>query len=572
MKRRLMLLTACVMLLFMALCATANAADDPLRVAMQLSTATFTGPQTINVSIQVSNTSDAEMPGAVTLYDPAGNQIEAFGSPTLAVGASKTWEGTWDVTEEQLVAGKITFKLRYPVYNDEGTLVNKTRSFTKTITYEGAVTAVEINRTITPTVAGNGKEVQVTYDVINTGTVDVSDVVITEDKSISSTKGKIANVAAGEKQSYTFKVTMGKKDLKSQATITYRANGTTQTVTKDAATIRYGENNLSVTAASDKKGGVPGDTVTLTITLKNTGKVDYSGISITDPRLGEVASGLAVAAGKTETVKLEQIINDTVSYQFTVSGLDASGNPIETAAEALSIKAMSADDVVALAVQASADRDTVYELPGKVKFHVSVTNNSTVDVSSVAVKASGVTLYTFPTILAGETREFTRDVNVSMQGQYQFTATTKNALGESVTFSSNIVPIGFAAPTAVPTDAPIVTPPVPKLEEIPTEADLDAESLKTQQTLAIGAKVAAGIAAVGLLLVLVGVIGRISKKAHSARAVDHLERNDTPRDYERPHTGSYEYGPAHDMTPAEAPAESDTPDADKTAPDAADQQ
>ena len=92
------------------------------------------------------------------------------------------------------------------------------------------------------------------------------------------------------------------------------------------------------------------------------------------------------------------------------------------------------------------------------KFTVTVTNEGANEVKDVYVSASGVQLYHFPTIAAGESRNFSRDVSVSMAGQYQFTATCKNLLQEDVTFQSNIIPIQYAMPTPVPTEAPIVTP------------------------------------------------------------------------------------------------------------------
>ena len=550
MKRRLIIVITAAAVLLALLCASAFAAEDPLKVAMQLSTMNFTAPQTVNVSIQVSNISDSDMPGPMTLYDPDDNQIEGFGSPTLAVGASKTWEGTWDVTQSQLEAGKITFKLRYSVYNDEGKLVSKTRSFHKPITYEGAVTSVEVNRTITPTVAGNGQEVTVTYEIINTGTVDITDVTIAEDKSISSKKGTIASVPAGSKKSYAFTVKMGKKDLTSKAVITYKASGATQTVNKDAAVIRYGEMHLSASLSADKKGGAPGDKAELTLTLKNSGKTDYTGVTVTDPVLGEVFTGETVPAGKTVTLEKEVTIADTVSYQFTAETKDGSGNDVQVMTGEVTLTAVSADEVITMSVNAEADREVVYELPGTVKFRVAVTNTGSVDVKNVAVKASGVTLYTFPVILAGETREFTRDVSVSMAGQYQFTASAKNQLNETVSFTSNIIYIAHSEPTAVPTDAPIVTPPVPKLEPVPTEAEVDESMNTIEQALHIGMLVFAALAAVGAVLLLVTGIIKASAAMRSAKAVDHLERA-MPRDYNRPNSGENDIEEPEEETPSD---------------------
>ena len=530
MKRRLIVLMLCVAALLVALSATAMADFDPLKVSMSLSSNTFTEPKTITVSIKVSNTGESEMPGPVTLYYPNGKQVEEFGSPTLAIGASQSWTGTWKVTQKQLENGKITFKIEYSLYNDNDELVRKQKSFSKAINYQGGVASVEVNRTIAPTTANKGQKISVTYDVVNTGTIDIKDVTITEDKSISSKKGTIASIKAGEKASYTFNATMGTKDLTSKATITYTADGKKTTVTKEAATVKYGEVQLSASLDADKKGGMSGDTVTLTLKLKNSGKTDYENVTVTDPVLGEVAANVTVPAGETVTVEKEISISDTTDYQFTVAGHDTDGADVTTTSPRVTVTAIDPNQVVNLAVATEVDRDTVYQLPGTVRFHTKVSNLSTSSVSDVSVYASGVLMYTFPKIGAGETKEFSRDVDVTMAGQYQFVARVKNQLGETQNFEGNVVRIAYTLPTPVPTEAPIVTPVAPVYLQMPTEADLSRDYATLHRYLRYASMALAVPAILGLGLVLVGGVRRARRAAESAKAVDHLERG-TVRDY-----------------------------------------
>ena len=535
MKRRLIVCLVMILALVAGLASTAaaEAEVDSLKVSIELSSSKLAEPKEITVSIQVTNTGDADMPGPVTLYDPSGKMVEEFGSPTLTAGASKSWSGKWNVTQSQLDSGKLTFKLKYSLYNAAGELVNKTYNFSHPLTYTGAVTSVEINRTITPTTARKGQTVSVTYDVINTGNVGITDVSIKEDKSISSKSGTIASVPAGEKGSYSFTVTMGTKDLTSQATITYKAGGKTLTEKKDAATIKYGEVKLTAALSASKKGGVPGDTVKLTLTLKNTGSADYQNVTVTDAVLGELFTGQTVPAGQTVTLEKDITITDSADYQFTVTGQDASGENVETATDRVSVTAVDPAKQVVLQVEASADRETVYTLPGTVKFRVTVTNVSAVDVSDVTVYASGVQLYSFPSILAGESRDFTRDVSVSMAGQYRFDARVKNQLNETETFESNIIYIAFAQPTPEPTDAPIVTPPMPTYEDIPTDDGLPAYVDTVQKALSIAYRVLLVLAAICLLLLAIGVVRRMQAIHESNKAQDHLERG-SYRDYTQP--------------------------------------
>ena len=83
---------------------------------------------------------------------------------------------------------------------------------------------------------------------------------------------------------------MGKEDLTSGATITYKseAETETQTYTVENQTITYGEASLTANLTSNVKGVVENGTVTLTLELENTGNVDYSDLRVTDPSLGDV--------------------------------------------------------------------------------------------------------------------------------------------------------------------------------------------------------------------------------------------------------------------------------------------
>ncbi|MBQ8200813.1 MAG: hypothetical protein IJZ74_03490 [Clostridia bacterium] len=530
MKQRFLVCLTLTILLVLGLCGAAMAASDPIALEMELSNERFSGPAEVTVTIRVTNTGDTDMPGPMALYYPNGSRVEEFGTPTLAAGASASWTGTWTVTQEQLTQGRLTFAIRYPIINDDGMMVDKQKNFFYTIIDAGAVAEVEINRYITPSMAGKGQEVSVIYEVANVGTIDITDVVIEENAQISKTAGKILGVKAGEKATYVFPVTMGTKNLTSSATISYKANGSTYTTTKDPATIKYGSVKLEASLKADKKGGVPGDTVKLTLTLKNTGKADYQNVTVTDPALGTIFSGLTVEAGKTVTQEKEITISKSAEYQFTVSGTNASGETIETATGRVAVTAVDQTKAVSLQVDAVADKTTIYMLPGIVKFTVSVTNTAGVEATNVSVSATGVTLYNFESILPGQTRSFTRDVRVETPGQFRFDAHVADQLGQTVTFEGNIVRIVHSSPTATPSQVPLATPPRPHYEDLPSSDGLPSYVDTVQQALSIGRWVFLALGGVCLTLVIIGAASRIARANKSKKAPDHLER-DGYRDY-----------------------------------------
>jgi len=562
--KKILVLLMLAALLVLGLSGAAMAAEEPISLDMKLSATRFSGPAEVTVTIKVSNTTDADMPGPMALYDPNGKIIETFGTPTLSAGQSKTWEGTWMVTEDQIKAGKVIYTIRYSVALEDGSTTLKQKSYFCTIEDAGAVAQVEINRDITPSMARNGQKVSVIYEIVNTGTIDVTDVVIKEGSTISKTNGKIDLVKAGEKESYTFTVTMAKKNLTSNANISYKAGGKTYTETIGDQVIKYGDVKLTATLAADKKGGNAGDTVKFTLTLKNTGKSDYQNVTVTDPSLGTLFTGLTVEAGKTITQEKEITIAKSASYQFTVTGTDASGNTVETATDRIAITAVDPAKVVSLAVKAEVDKPIVYSLPAVVKFTVSVTNTSEVEAKDVVVSATKVDLYTFDSIPAGETRTFVRDVRVEMAGNFRFDARVENQLEETETFYSELVRVIHSTPTTAPTQVPIAKPVLPEKEELPTQDGLPPYVSTVQNVLGIAQWVFLAVGVAALALVIVGLAGRAKNAAQSAKASDHLERNGY-RDYTQavsakkrhvmPEDASTEDEPTAAAPVEEAPAE-----------------
>ena len=531
MNRKHWIFALAAAVLLVLLCGTAAlAADDPLKVSMALETNQFSEPKEITVSISVSNVGESDMPGPVTLYYPSGKQVEDFGSPTLSVGSIKSWSGRWKVTQAELDAGRITFKIKYSIYNDDGELVNKTKNFSKKIIYAGGAPELTVKREIRPTTAQKDQEVTVTYEIENTGAVEVTGVTIKENSSISGKPGSIGSIAAGQKETYTFTAKMGKKDLTSAATISYKAGGKSYNQKVEAATVKYGEVKLSATLTSDKKGGAPGDTVKLTLKLKNSGTVDFTNVTVTDENLGEVFRDITVKAGETVTLEKDLTVTETQDIQFTVTAEDDTGEPVETATGRVNVIAIDPTQQIVLSLEAEADRTVVYEIPGNVRFTITVRNESAVDVSKINIRAVNTVINTFDTIPAGESRTFTREMAVSMPGIFQFTATCQDQLSQTLSFSSNQLPIKLEQPTPEPTEAPIVTPPAPQYqtvpdsyEELPASRKLPEWTDQVDSIADLAKWILGGITAVLFLLLVIGFIRRGIKKGHSNKAMDHLD-------------------------------------------------
>ena len=519
------------LLLLFALCGSALAENVGVvpEVSVRLDQQRFNGPSSVGVTVTVTNPSTQDMAGACALYGPDGVRISDFGQPTLKAGESVTWSGTWQVTQAHLDAGQVLFALAYNVMGEDGVVVLKQQRYGAPVVDAGAEAVLEVTRTITPSTARNGQKVYVIYTMTNTGNADATSVTIQESSAIASSKASVGTIKPGETVTHIFTVTMAKKNLTSHATVTWKGGANGGSVSVGDATIKYADVKLTASVAADKKGGNMGDVVKLTVTLKNTGKKDIGNITVSDPVLGTIFSGVTVKAGETLTLEKDLTITSTADHIFTVSGTDTSGAVVETATDFVSIIAVDPAQSVTLSVTAEVDSNTIYVMPGVVKFTVYITNTSSVEATGVTLTAGGMTLSNNTsgrgiTLAPGETLPVTRDVQVSYPGTFRFEAHATGQLGETLTFQSNDVVVSYAPPTATPTMAPIATPRVPVTEPVPQHDSLPAVYDTAENVLDIGFKVLLGITGLCLTLVVIGIIGRSLAAAKARNAKDNITR------------------------------------------------
>ncbi len=556
MKRKLfvmMLLSAALL----ALAGFAMAETDPIVCGMEVNPQKLAAPGPVDVTITISNSGDTDMKDPVTLYNPVSQVVEDFGtkgSVVLKAGESKTWTGKWDVNERTLSNGSIVFFVKYKLYKDSGEAYETSQPIRGKISAQAAAADVEIKRTISPGTARKDQVVTVKYDIINSGTVSVKNVTIQE--SISKDPQKVAEVKPGETAQVKFSIKMGTKDLLSKASITYQTAGSNKTEKKDVPEqkITYGEPAMNAKFTSSAKGVAVNGKITLTLELKNNGNVDYSDLRVTDPTLGDVFTNQKLEKGGTLKLEKEITLTATTDYQFTITAIDNTGTEVSLSTDALTLTAVDPSKALHLEVVVTPDRTEVFEQPGRVRFSVEVKNDSEVEAKDVSVLHGSTKIYTFASIKPGESRRLTRDAALSQEGKYQFTATTVDALANSLSFPSNEVQIKFsvptpapatptppAVPTAEPTFSPASVPPIwsPAVGSFP----------KTIQTILMPVSIISALLLLGSgVLLLMATKRRADQKKASDAAYDHLERSKR-RDYVNPAEPEEE--------PAVTPLESD---------------
>ena len=569
MKRKL-LAAALLLAAMLIVGGAAFAADDPIVCSMEVSPQSLAAPGDVTVTITVSNAGDTDMKDPLTLYSPTSEIVTDFGdkgSVTLKAGEVKTWTGTWSVNQRTLDNGQIVFFVKYFLYKDNGEREAQSQPIRGKLNAAEAKTDIEIKRTISPGTAREGQTVNVIYDIVNTGTISLKSLTITESKDVAKKAVTVAEeLKPGEAAQVKFPVTMGKKDLVSSATITYTTGDSKdkQTQKVDQQTITYGEAALTAKLTASSKGVAINGKVTLTLDLQNDGNVNYTDVRVSDKTLGEVFTNQELAAGGKLKLEKEITLTETTDYQFHIVAIDNTGTEVTLDSDALTLSAVDPGKIVHLNVTAAADRTEVYTQPGIVRFTVTVENDSEVDAKDVVIYHGGVRIYTFPAIPAGESRKLTRDAALSMAGKYEFTAVTVDALQNSSSFVSNAIQIAFSVPTpapetptpaAVPTPEPtyeMVTVPKMNHESVAPVAKMIARIFMPMMYIAIALLLGAGV------LLALATKKRMDQKRASDAALDHLDRAKR-RDYANPGEDEDDAAPSQPAKPTPAQSSGTAP-------------
>ena len=522
-----------LMVLFFAFGAAALAAEsDPIDFTIQVTPQSLTAPGPVTVSLRAANTSNADMVDPVTLYDPAGNVVASFGdggSYILGAGASRSWEGTWNVTQAQLDAGEFSYTLKYHLENEAGELVEFSRLAVARVQFDGERVNLTVRRSVSPEVVRSGGQVSVVYELYNSGNVELTDIRVKE--NIHKTAQTVKTLAAGDKTTLTFTAKIGNADLTSNATITYKAKGSTKTLTEkvEDQTVPLAKPNLKITLSTP--GGVNvGEAAKLVVTFTNTGNVSYSNVTVKDEKKGDILTNLSIPAGATVVEEKEFILMEPTTFKLTATLPDNTGETKTLKPDELTIGVFDPEKTLLLTLNLTCDQETIHQIPADVRFHLTVTNNSNVKAEKIAITYGDTPIYTIASLDPGASTVITRDVRASQAGKYRFTASAKDSLQNIVTFDSNTIQLAYARPTAAPTTVPVVTVAPPVLVTAAPADPVLSQARNALLTLAAALGILFGVA---LILFGVSTGVRLYKKSKSKAAYDHLDLAER-RDYTEP--------------------------------------
>ena len=186
---------------------------------------------------------------------------------------------------------------------------------TCTFTNTSITGAISLDKTVNPGTIHAGGTVTYTYKVTNTGSEVLHAVAITDDKCspVTGPTGDNGNGVLDLQETWTYTCTTTLSvDTTNIGSVT-ALNPANQTVgpATDTASVDVINPGLTIEKTADIDSGSPGDTVTFSFKVTNTGDTTLTNISVDDDVLGHIGDIPSLAPGQSVTLTATTTLGDT---------------------------------------------------------------------------------------------------------------------------------------------------------------------------------------------------------------------------------------------------------------------
>ena len=316
-------------------------------------TAGVSAGDTISYSFEVTNISDVTLTG-IEINDPL---VTVAGGPlaSLASGATDntTFSATYTLTQADVDAGSVTNLAT--VTSAEGAIASDqdTRTFSATTAVSLVKTGSVVDSDGTAGLSA-GDTIEYSFQVTNTGNATLTDLTLS-DSGAAISGGPIASLPPGVSDSTTFtgSYTIQQSDIDSGSYSNSATVGSAEGASDGDTHEQLLEGTPVVTLVKtgqlnddDGTSGLsPGDTISYTFEVANTGNVTLTNITVSDP--GASVTGQAIASlapGAVDTVaysasySITQADIDNGSYENTANADTAEG-ATDTSTEIVTLNA-----------------------------------------------------------------------------------------------------------------------------------------------------------------------------------------------------------------------------------------
>ncbi len=273
--------------------ATVTAIQSPALITVKIASPTSYSAvgQTITYNYNVTNTGNVFVSGPITVTDNITGVIQ-LSSSGLSPGQNVIGTANYTVTQSDLDNGSVT-NSAFATGTFNGTEVNST-------TVTATVTAIQspsllINKSANPTTYSvAGDIVTYTYNVTNTGNVNITGPITVTDDKVGTVTATSGNLSPGQSVFVHASYIVTQSDLDNgsvtnaaYATGTVGNNTTTSNTANETVTAVQPPALLIDKSASPSTYDSVGDIINYTYNVTNTGNVNIKGpINVTDDKVG----------------------------------------------------------------------------------------------------------------------------------------------------------------------------------------------------------------------------------------------------------------------------------------------
>ena len=444
--------TLCVLVCMFVFMTTAHAEEARINITANPSELTDSG--TVTFTFEIANyNADYPMADVAITYNGTVYNVMS-GQEIPPSGSASNITLTLNVAQSQL--GKpITFVV---TWTRNGEPMSQEASITVAQAENPIIT---VTRTASKTNVKPGETVTITYTIKNTTKFDMTDITLIDENISDQPIFQNETLRASRSTSYDFSYTMGEESVTSTPLVTYTVNGKTKTYSSVEP--------LELTMVLVKLGmkiqaGVPTiNGVTFTIDVNNTGTQTISDITITDERANLVnETPFTLEAGESNTlsyVVVPLMTEPLRELTFTLKGTDPFGetypNP-ETPMVSEIYQIYPYVDASQISVTISAETVTPWTAESKkITARITITNHSTVELSTVQVTEASNGLVKQYELLAAGTTTFDQTFDLTSPRNLTFTLKGYDPTGTKRTLAECPLPVAYGTETPAPAEATV---------------------------------------------------------------------------------------------------------------------
>ncbi|SFU15003.1 conserved repeat domain-containing protein, partial [Algoriphagus locisalis] len=347
----------------------------------------------INYDILVRNTGNVTLTNIV-VTDPKAEITSGSPIATLAPQQNATVTARHVVVQEDIDAGSYT-----NIANATGTDTNDqdvTNNTNEVVVPAIENPAISIDKTaITTSYSEDGDVLSYQVTVTNTGNVTLYDVVVTD--PLTGMDEQFTDFAPGDSQVFTTTYTVDQDDvdngevpnMASVTAVPPVSSGIAEVSDADVELVEAIQTpSIEVTKSADKASyETPGEVVTYTIIVTNTGNVTLTDVEVTDPltgldeAVGTLAPDESATYTTTITITQEDIDNGSIANTAATNGVDPNGDQVNDTDDEL-INALQNGDIE---ITKTADPNAFSAPDTEITYTITVENTGNLTLENVAV-------------------------------------------------------------------------------------------------------------------------------------------------------------------------------------------